>query len=127
MEFITCGRLEDMWDKFDMSQKGTIIEQLRDFFSQLRKIKAPFIRSVDRTACEDQLFTDGLGVYGPYANESEFNQGIVTALKRSQQGPWVDIVREMIVNPLKDHDIVLTHSNFAPKNILVQGVKVLRS
>jgi len=73
MEFIKGDRLEDVWDKFDMSQKKTIIEQVHDFFSQLRKIKGPFIRSIDRTACEDQLFINELGGYGLYENESEFN------------------------------------------------------
>jgi hypothetical protein len=35
MEFIEGNRLEDMWDKFDVSQKKTVIKQLYDFFSQL--------------------------------------------------------------------------------------------
>jgi aminoglycoside phosphotransferase (APT) family kinase protein len=124
MEFIEGNRLEDMWDKFDVSQKKIVVEQLHDFFSQLRKIKGPFIGCIDGTACEDQLFTDELGGYGPYDNESDFNKGIVTALKRSRQGPWVDVVCEMITS-LKNHKIVLTHGDFAPRNILVQGTKVV--
>jgi len=125
MEFIEGDRLEDMWDKFDISEKKAITEQLHDYFFQLRKIKGPFVGCIDGTACEDQLFTDELGGYGPYGNEWEFNQGIVTALKRSQQGPWVDMVCGMILSSLKNHEIVLTHGDFAPRNILVQGAKVV--
>jgi hypothetical protein len=118
-------RLEDVWDKLDQSQKQTIVEQLKDFFLDLRKIKGTFVGCIDNTACEDQLFTDELGGFGLHENESKFNQGNVTALQRSKQGPWVDVVCEMILNSLKNHEIVLTHGEFTPRNILVQDTKVV--
>jgi hypothetical protein len=88
-------------------------------------MKGIFIGSIDGTACEDQLFTDELGAYGPYEDESKFNRGIVTALKRSKQGPWVELICDMVVDSLQNHQIVFTHGDFAPRNILVQGTKVV--
>ncbi|KAG4431277.1 hypothetical protein IFR05_013243 [Cadophora sp. M221] len=108
MEFIEGNRLEDMWDKFDVSQK---------------KIGPSLGASMGQHARTNFSLTNW-GGYGPYDNESEFNKGIVTALKRSQQGPWVDVVCEMITS-LKNHKTVLTHGDFAPRNILVRGTKVV--
>ncbi|RMZ67762.1 kinase-like domain [Pyrenophora seminiperda CCB06] len=125
MEFIEGDVLYDVWDKFSYDQKMDIVQQLRGFLSQLRKIKGTFIGSVDGTACEDQLFTDEIGAYGPYENEHAFNQGIATALQRSQQGAWVDMVSNMVLKSLHGHAVVMTHGDFCPRNIIVQGTKVV--
>lgn len=122
MQLVEGDCLEDVWDKFDESQKQSIIDQLRGFFTQMRNIKGPFVGCIDGTACEDNIFTDLS--YGPYENEDQFNEGIVRALKGCRQGSWVDLVCEM-VRTFKDHEIVFTHGDFAPRNILVQGTKVV--
>ncbi|KZF20993.1 phosphotransferase enzyme family protein-like protein [Xylona heveae TC161] len=124
MQFVEGDVLADVWEKFNNDQKADVIEQLRGFFSQLRNIKGSFIGSVDGTACEDQMFTDELGAYGPYEDEAAFNDGIVTALKRSKQNAWVDLVSNMIEGILKGHDTVMTHGDFCPRNIIVQGTRV---
>jgi aminoglycoside phosphotransferase (APT) family kinase protein len=124
-EYVEGDCLEHVWDKLNPSEKDLIIQQLRNIFLELRELKGTFIGGIDNTACEDQLFTSDLGGYGPYDNEKDFNDGIVTALKRSQQGPWVDMVSEMILKLLQDHKVVLTHGDFAPRNVLVQGTKVV--
>lgn len=125
MEFVEGDCLEYVWDKLNPSQKLSIIEQLRNIFLELRKLKGTLIGGIDGTACEDHLFTDNLGGYGPYDSENHFNDGIVTALKQSKQGPWVDVVCEMILDSLRNHKVVLTHGDFAPRNIIVQGTKVV--
>ncbi|KAF2276158.1 alpha/beta-hydrolase [Westerdykella ornata] len=114
MEFIEGDRLDDVWDKLDNDQKKEVIEQLRDFISQLREIKGSFIGSVDSTACEDQLFTDEIGGYGPYKDEESFNVGIATAVKRTLTGSWADTVTNMVM-ALRNHDIVMTHGAFHPR------------
>jgi len=125
MEFIEGDTLENVWDSFSPSQKGEIIEQLQSYFSQLRGIKGDFIGSVDRTACEDPLFENELGAYGPFRDENEFNGGIVKALKRAESSSFVDMIGLMIHSVMKNHDIVLTHGDFAPRNILVRGTTVV--
>jgi tRNA A-37 threonylcarbamoyl transferase component Bud32 len=124
MEFVEGNVLDDVWDKFSDDQKKDVIRQLRGYLSQLRNIKGSFIGSVDGTACEDQLFTDEIGAYGPYEDEDAFNQGIATALQRSQQGAWVNIVADMVLKSLHGHGLVMTHGDFGPRNI-VQGTTVV--
>lgn len=65
MEFIEGDCLTDTWDQFDAEQKGCILQQLHDMFAQLRNIKGTFIGSVDESACEDPLFDEDIGKYGP--------------------------------------------------------------
>ena len=71
------------------------------------------------------MFTDELGAYGPYPDETAFNCGITKALRNSQQGAYVDLICGMATNALHDHEIVLTHGDFSPRNILIQGSKVV--
>jgi hypothetical protein len=69
---------------------------LKDYFSQIRRLKGDFIGSVDRTACEAPIFDDELGGYGPFQDENEINDGIVKALKRSESGTFIDMISLMI-------------------------------
>jgi aminoglycoside phosphotransferase (APT) family kinase protein len=121
---ITSYRLADVWDKFNAEQKQRVTEQLHDFLSQLRHIKESFIGYVDGTACADPLFDENLGAYGPYQDAASFNEAMITALKDTTTGGWVDTVCDMVA-VLKDHEIVLTRGDISPRNIIVQGSKVV--
>lgn len=123
MKYIEGDCLADVWNTLDSDQKQDIIKQLGSFVSQLRKMKGSFIGSVDGTACEDQLFTVELGGYGPYKDEEALNGGIITALRRTIDSGWANTVVDMIAS-LKDHEIVMTHGDLCPRNIIVQGSKV---
>jgi len=125
MEYVKGDVLCDVWDSYTAEQKADGIGQLRGFCEQFRAIKGTFIGSVDRTACEDQLFTDELGAYGPYENETELNAGLIKARKNSRETPWTEKICEMSNAVLKGHRIVLAHGDFAPRNILVNGSKVV--
>ncbi|KAJ4988693.1 phosphotransferase [Stagonosporopsis vannaccii] len=124
MDFIEGECLADVWDGFDDGQKEEIIFQLRHYFSQLREIKGTFIGSVDGTACEDQLFTDVPSAFGPYKDEAAFNEGIIAALKAMSSGGWLETICDM-VSSLRGHEIVLTHGDISPRNIMVHGSKVV--
>lgn len=124
MDYIEGEELRYVWGTLVPEERSSIIEQLRDYMNQLRSIQGSLVGSVDNTYCEDQLFTDDLGAYGPYENEQSFREGIVTALRSSQEGPFTEIVAEFI-RALPQHRIVLTHSDFTPRNILVHQGKVV--
>jgi thiamine kinase-like enzyme len=125
MEYVKGDVLRDVWDSYATEQKADVISQLRGYCDQLRAIEGSFIGSVDGTACEDPLFTDELGAYGPYKSEEEFNAGLIKALRNSHDTPWTEKVCDMINTVLKGHRIVLTHADLAPRNILVRGSKVV--
>jgi tRNA A-37 threonylcarbamoyl transferase component Bud32 len=87
-------------------------------------MEGSFIGSVDGAAREGQLFTDDLGAYGLYKDEAIFKEGIVKALKEMLSGGWVDTVCNMAMT-MKGHKIVMTHGDLSPRNIMVQGSKVV--
>jgi aminoglycoside phosphotransferase (APT) family kinase protein len=124
MEFIEGERLDKAWDNFDEEQKQQVIEQLKDHFLQLREIGGSFIGSVDGTPCANQIFEDSEGQFGPYNDEGSLNEGIVTAIHSTITGGWVDTVSQMVV-ALVGHEIVLTHGDISPRNMLVQGTKIV--
>jgi thiamine kinase-like enzyme len=86
-------------------------------------VKGSFTGSVDGTACADPLFDEHLCAYGPYNDEASLDEGMITALKDTTTGEWVTTVCDMVA-ALKDHEILLTHGDMAPRNIMVQGSKV---
>jgi tRNA A-37 threonylcarbamoyl transferase component Bud32 len=124
MEFIDGDRLCDTWDEYSSDEKDEVLNQLRDYVTQLRTLKGSFIGSVDGTCCEDQMFTDEIGAYGPYTDEESFNKGIATAVKNTLTGSWVDRVADMVMT-LNNHDTVMTHGDLNPRNVLVKGSKVV--
>jgi hypothetical protein len=58
-------------------------------------------------------------VYGPYSNEVAFNDGIVDLIKAMSQNVFIEMVADM-VRAMPEHEIVLTHSDIALRNIIVR-------
>jgi len=55
------------------------------------------------------------------ASEEEFNQFIMTDLKPRFDGEYYHMLLSMA---RKDHKIILTHADFYPRNIMIQGNNV---
>ncbi|KAF2842100.1 hypothetical protein M501DRAFT_998342 [Patellaria atrata CBS 101060] len=117
MEFVEGDCLADAWKDFDDNQKAAVIEQFRDFFYLYWICRRHSLR---RSA-----FTDNLGGYGPYKDEASFTKGIATTINGSRNGGYINTVCDIVVNTLKGHQIVLTHGDFSPRNIIVRGSKVV--
>lgn len=125
MDFVEGENLDKAWDKLGSEDRESVINQLRGYMEQLRQFKGSFIGSVDGTWCNDQFFTEDLGQYGPYETEDDFNQGIVRAMKKDHPYTYVDWICDVWVDVMTGHDIVLTHGDLDPRNILVQGSEVV--
>ncbi|OAR00252.1 hypothetical protein LLEC1_03469 [Akanthomyces lecanii] len=125
MDFVEGQNLDKAWATYTESERQSVIAQLKGYMAQLRSFKGSFIGCIDGTACQDQYFYSEEEDYGPYETERDFNQGIINLM--TSKGPhtfieWrCDVWREI----MKGHDIVLTHNDFDPRNILVQGAKVV--
>ncbi|KAI2484440.1 phosphotransferase enzyme family protein [Pyrenophora tritici-repentis] len=124
MDFIEGDCLLDVWDTYDNDQKQQIIEQLHGYFAQLRELKGSFIGSVDGKFCFDQVFDQDIGGHGPYEDEASFNEGLVKALKNTMISGWGDTVCDMVL-AMKDHEIVFTHGDISPRNILVKDCNIV--
>ncbi|KAJ4319273.1 hypothetical protein N0V84_006464 [Fusarium piperis] len=125
MEYVHGKRLDEAWVEFTDAEKESVIQQLRRHFNELRQIKGSFIGSVDGSACDDQFFSDDLGAYGPYKDEAEFNQGLVKAWSTGRDDPFTILLCKLQLEVMKDHEIVMTHNDFAPRNIIVRGSTVV--
>ncbi|KPM35906.1 hypothetical protein AK830_g10680 [Neonectria ditissima] len=124
MDYVEGTTLKEAWGNFTETQKDSIISQLRGYMAQLRHFKSDFIGSINGTACNDQFFDDDPQGYGPYATEEEFNQGIVKAMMKDNDYGFPEWRFVVWLSVMKGHDIVFTHGDFDPRNILVQGEKV---
>ncbi|KAL1869713.1 hypothetical protein VTK73DRAFT_2954 [Phialemonium thermophilum] len=125
MEFVEGDNLDEAWDRYTVEEKESVILQLRGYMNELRQIKSSFIGSVDGTWCNDHYFDDDRGAYGPFKSEREFNRAITTALRRHKSFDWVEFYCDIFEEVMVGHDIVMTHNDFDPRNILVQGSKVV--
>ncbi|RLL93933.1 hypothetical protein CFD26_102916 [Aspergillus turcosus] len=108
MEYIEGDVLQDVWEDMAEEEQEGIISQLRGYMEELRSIKGDFIGSIDKSSCEDPIFTSELGSFGPYADEDEFNEGIIRAMG----------IAEGHLGFAKRRDLT-------PRNILVRGGRVV--
>ena len=125
MEFIEGDNLDAAWDKYTDAEKESVVSQLHGYMGELRQIKGSFIGSVDGFWCNDHYFDNNRGAYGPFADEAAFNQGIVKALKEAQPLDWVNFTCDIFTEVMDGHEVVMTHNDFDPRNILVRGSQVV--
>lgn len=131
--------LEHYWDRVSEWDQDRVLEQLRDYVDQMRKIRGDFIGGFDRSPCRDGIFEASYGghkrySYGPFESEESFNEGVIQAL-RDRLPPKVresehnmesnffnsEYFLYQAIRELKDHDIVFTHADLHPGNIIVRA------
>lgn len=61
----------------------------------------------------------------PYQAEHEFNEGMLNLMRKQGPHAFIEWRCDVWKDIMKDHNIVLTHNEFDPRNILVQGAKVV--
>ncbi|KAL8963775.1 MAG: hypothetical protein Q9183_004971 [Haloplaca sp. 2 TL-2023] len=125
IKYIDGRPLNKVWDNFDDSQKENIVIQLKGFLEELRQIKRTVIGSVDGTNCTDQFFDgEDKASFGPYDSEQAFHDGLVRAVEARARTTWTDQVVKFI-RAMPIHEIVFTHNDLAPRNILVKDGEVV--
>ncbi|KKF96823.1 Acyl-protein thioesterase 2 [Ceratocystis platani] len=126
MEYIDGEQLDKAWPRLSEEQKNKIIQQLREYFVELRQIKGSFIGGVDGSACDDQYFSSTGEDWGPYKDEAEFNKALVKAWSTNRENdPFTRLLCKIQVEVMSGHEIVMTHNDFDPRNILVRGSDVV--
>ncbi|KAK3302744.1 phosphotransferase enzyme family protein [Chaetomium strumarium] len=130
MEYVDGQRLDEAWPALTPDEKASVLQQLRGYFRELRQIKGDFIGSVDGSACDDQFLENAPeSSRGPFKTEAEFNQALANVWLSGEGGHEEDPFRRLLVKILfevgRGHEIVLTHNDFAARNILVRGSTVV--
>ncbi|KAK5998865.1 hypothetical protein PT974_01249 [Cladobotryum mycophilum] len=125
MDYVEGETLDAVWEDYNEDEQEEVIAQLRDYMAQLRQFKGTFIGSIDGTCCNDPYFSDGLGGYGPFPAENEFNEGVVEAMRKDRPEAFVEYASDLWMSSMRGHESILTHNDFEPRNILVEGTEVV--
>ncbi|CDO73059.1 hypothetical protein BN946_scf185007.g113 [Trametes cinnabarina] len=127
MEDVRGDELQFKWVDMSAEQQSLVLEQLRDYVQQLRKLRPPrcvpsgAVCSLYNKALRDGRITSGRPL-GPFANEAAFNDCVVEVAEPFMDPSLLPRIRERMRD---DHRIVFTHGDLAPRNILVQGYRVV--
>jgi aminoglycoside phosphotransferase (APT) family kinase protein len=112
MDYMPGKPLDQVWDNMDPNQKLSIAQELHDYVAQLRDLKGDYIGAVDRGKAIIGRSLEG----GPFDSEKLFNEFILSDIV--QKAP--DLLRHYAKYALEEnHEIVFTHADLAPRNILV--------
>ncbi|OAX77473.1 hypothetical protein ACJ72_08229 [Emergomyces africanus] len=124
MEYVEGNILRDVWDDLTGEQQSSIANQLKAYIRELQSLKGIFIGPVDGSPCYDPTFCVGEESFGPFATETEFNEGLIKAMKLTRHNSWVDHISKF-VRALPTHNVVFTHGDISPRNIIVRGDQVV--
>ncbi|KKZ64097.1 hypothetical protein EMCG_01594 [[Emmonsia] crescens] len=118
MEYIPGQSLDKVWGKLTHNKRMSICHQLRDYLSQLAKLKRTTtparIESANGGPVTVGLRYPRLG--GPFDSEKEFNDFLVGLNDPEYPSPFKQYAR----SGMKDnHDIHFAHGDFSPRNIMV--------
>ncbi|CAI7642477.1 unnamed protein product [Penicillium bialowiezense] len=119
MDYMPGMRLDKAWNALDSNQKLSIASELNGYLSQLRELKGDYIGAIDRGKAVIGQIARIEG--GPFDSEQQFNEFILGDIVRAAP----DNLRHYAKFALMDgHEIVFTHADFSPRNILVEGGRV---
>ncbi|KAJ9316053.1 hypothetical protein DTO271D3_3629 [Paecilomyces variotii] len=114
MDYMPGKRLDQAWDGMNSDQKLSVAQELRDYVSQIRAFKGDYIGGANhgKAIIGNRAFVDG----GPFESEKLFNDFILADV--IPQIP--QLLKDYAKDAVKDgHNIVFTHGDLAPRNILV--------
>ncbi|KAJ6112704.1 hypothetical protein N7512_008028 [Penicillium capsulatum] len=119
MDYMPGKRLDEAWDTLDCHQKLSIADELHSYLKQLHELKGDYIGAIKRGKAIIGQIASVEG--GPFDSESQFNKFILGDIVTAAP----DLLRHYAKFALTDnHLIAFTHSDFAPRNILVEGGRV---
>ncbi|EKM56140.1 uncharacterized protein PHACADRAFT_257219 [Phanerochaete carnosa HHB-10118-sp] len=124
MDRVEGENLELAWHHLNDEQRDAIAEQLQDYVFQLRALPPMHglrVCAVNGGALRDSRITS-TGKIGPFADEAEFNDFIVPM---AESFICTEILEETRRRMRDNHQVVFTHGDLAPRNILVKGSQIV--
>lgn len=115
MDYMPGTPLDEAWSTMTEVEKRSVAEDLLKYVREMRSLKGNYIGAADRgqAVIGQHVFHGG----GPFDTEREFNQFMFS--KIISKVP--DAFRYHAARVFKEnHEIVFTHSDLAPRNILVK-------
>ncbi|CAG7926062.1 unnamed protein product [Penicillium olsonii] len=119
MDYIPGKRLDEAWGTLNSDQKLSIASELHSFINQLRELKGSYIGAINRGKAIIGHIASIEG--GPFDSEQHFNEFILGDIIPSAPAMLRHHAKFALMN---DHEIVFTHADFSPRNILVEEGRV---
>lgn len=124
MDYIPGTDLEKLLSSLTPVEKKTISRRIKSALDELRQIPAQgYFGNLERQPYTDGVLSspdDNPTILGPFENQEQMNQGIVTRLGQKESAHYIRLLRGMVDRTLKGHKIVFTHGDLQPKNIIVE-------
>ena len=118
MDYMPGKPLNQVWETLSHDQKCSIANQLHSYIAELRELKGSYIGAIDRGKAV--IGRIAAVECGHFESEKEFNEFIMGDLVKMP-----DLLYHYSKYALmENHEIVFTHGDFAPRNILVEGDRV---
>lgn len=114
MDYMPGRPLDQVWEGMTENQRDSITQELHGYVAQLRSLKGSYIGAADhgQAVVGDIVSHEA----GPFEDEHAFNEFLFSKI--------IDIVPDALryyatSTFREDHEIVFTHGDLAPRNILV--------
>ncbi|GKZ33836.1 hypothetical protein AbraIFM66950_003920 [Aspergillus brasiliensis] len=112
--------LNAYWNGFDQATKRQITQRLKDIFVQLRAMaNERYVGSFKNGPVTDRIlrYWDSKG---PFKSVEAFHNEIIESIEKDAVAPMTSL-RQFVHGELSrsDHQIVITHGNLQPRNIIV--------
>ncbi|KAF9518791.1 hypothetical protein BS47DRAFT_1375256 [Hydnum rufescens UP504] len=109
MEYVPGVELERLWGRMEEEDRLEIVQQLRGYISELRRLKPPrpgAVESVYSRPCQQQTIRSE--PFGPFPSVKEFQR-------------FLELERTAV----REYTTTFTHGDIAPRNIIVRGNKIV--
>jgi aminoglycoside phosphotransferase len=121
MDVVAGTELSSAWHEMSQKTKAQVINQLKDYFAQLRALRPPIDGAV--TSVIDGPLRDGsrvgLGPFGPFRNHDDFHHFLRADTPLDSIGT-LEGGQEIVKAHSQQYRTTFTHGDFAPRNILVK-------
>ncbi|KAK3185934.1 hypothetical protein K4F52_005389 [Lecanicillium sp. MT-2017a] len=124
MAYVRGASLDKAWDGLSHHQKDTVVADLKQHMSCLRKLKPPFEGLVS-SALQNPGYDCRIGFrfWGPMKNHGEFHSLARGHLRMEDVGPYLGENVAAVHNG--NYDTLFTHADLAPRNIMVRDGHVV--
>ncbi|KAL2392912.1 hypothetical protein ABEF95_001747 [Exophiala dermatitidis] len=120
MEYIEGHVLSELWPSLRPDEKMNIVGQLREILDEMRRHRSNIIGGIHDTPAVDARKSRHKG--GPFATEQRFNEFLRSDMIPNAPRLYYSMLERAMKN---DHDIVLTHGDINPRNIMVNDGQIV--
>jgi aminoglycoside phosphotransferase len=134
MSRVSGTPLVDLLSSMSLTEINLVTSDLKSMMDQLRALQInhfqteSYIGSVGRQPCRDMIFRSGYESKGPFFTEEEMYENILERwINMFEYNPMPDSSVQFTRRLYRDNpgnEIVFTHGDLDPRNILVEGGRV---